>query len=78
MSHIRHPIVGDPAYSKLKIPRDCSEKLAHALQYFKRQALHAAQLELIHPTDQKPMHFKAPLPEDFQQLLEALIDNESR
>ena len=39
---------------------------------FKRQALHAWRLTVVHPVEQKLMTFEAPLPDDFTQLLEIL------
>lgn len=76
MNHIRYPIVGDPTYSRQKIPRDCSNELKTVLQNFNRQALHAFQLSFIHPTTQQELSLTAELPEDFQTLLRALEYNE--
>jgi 23S rRNA pseudouridine1911/1915/1917 synthase len=39
-----------------------------------RQALHAARLELVHPTTGERMTFEAPLPADMQATLDALRD----
>ena len=39
---------------------------------FARQALHAAELELVHPRTRKPMTWRAPLPADMAALLERL------
>jgi 23S rRNA pseudouridine1911/1915/1917 synthase len=39
---------------------------------FPRQALHAHRLALRHPVDGRKLRFEAPLPEDFQQLLDRL------
>src|SRR6056297_2493926 len=73
MAHIRYPIVGDPVYGgRLAIPRGASPALAEALRGFKRQALHAARLELVHPGSGEPVRFEAPLPADLQALLDAL------
>lgn len=76
MNHIRHPIVGDPTYSRLKIPRDCSKELQDFLQHFNRQALHAFELALKHPVSGEEITWNAPLPDDFEQLLKALENNE--
>jgi len=46
--------------------------LIAALDGFRRQALHAARLELVHPKSGKPVSFEAPLPADFLLLLGAL------
>jgi 23S rRNA pseudouridine1911/1915/1917 synthase len=42
------------------------------LQAFRRQALHAALLQLRHPIHGAPLHFKAALPTDFEGLLALL------
>ena len=39
---------------------------------FKRQALHAWRLGFVHPVEDKPMSFEAPLPADFKALLSVL------
>jgi len=73
MAHIRHPLVGDPLYGgRNKLPTGAAPELIEALQQFPRQALHAAELALIHPVTAEPMHWSAPMPEDMLQLLELL------
>jgi len=39
---------------------------------FGRQALHAYRLGFLHPTDERPLQFEAPLPPDFSELLARL------
>ncbi|MDR1854795.1 MAG: 23S rRNA pseudouridine(1911/1915/1917) synthase RluD [Azoarcus sp.] len=65
MAHVGHPLVGDPVYG----PRRAADPL---LAGFKRQALHAFRLGLIHPASGEPMQWFAPLPQDFAELLTAL------
>jgi 23S rRNA pseudouridine1911/1915/1917 synthase len=73
MAHIRYPIVGDPVYGgRLRIPPDCSEALAAAIRGFKRQALHAARLALIHPESGERMEWITEVPEDMQTLIRLL------
>lgn len=73
MQHIHFPIVGDPVYGgRLRIPSDASAGLQQALNHFRRQALHAASLSLSHPETLEPMQWHAELPDDIQQLLNAL------
>ena len=73
MQHIRHSIVGDPVYSgRQRIPAQASEAFVQTLRQFKRQALHAWQLQLDHPLTKEAMSFEAPLPDDFRLLLAAL------
>ncbi len=73
MTHIRHPLLGDPIYGgRLQLPRGASPELIEKLRQFKRQALHASELGLIHPITQKEMRWQAPLPEDMQDLIKVL------
>lgn len=73
MTHIHHPLVGDQVYGgRLKLPAGCSEELINVLRNFKRQALHARSLGLIHPKTGEPMKWQAPIPEDMQNLIAIL------
>ena len=73
MAHIHHPIVGDATYGgRLKLPANISPALRDKLQTFKRQALHASRLTLLHPTSGKLMQWETPVPEDMQHLLKSL------
>lgn len=62
LASIKHPLFGDPVYGHNR-PQELS---------FGRQALHAAQLGLIHPLSGVAMSWKSPLPEDMQALLDQL------
>lgn len=73
MAHIQHPLLGDPAYGgRLKLPKNASELLIKTLRNFKRQALHAYHLSLTHPVTGEDMEWTAPIPEDFEKLLQVL------
>ena len=75
-AHRRHPLVGDPVYGgRLALPAGASEALREALRTFRRQALHAARLELRHPVTGEHLSFEAPPPGDFQALLQALRED---
>lgn len=75
LSHIGFPLVGDPMYgSRRRLPQGASQNLIKNLQNFKRQALHARKLGLVHPQTAKNMQFEAPWPDDFSQLVQALRD----
>lgn len=79
MAHIRHPLVGDPRYGgRSKLPPEASPGLAQALQQFPRQALHAAELALIHPATGEEIRWLAPMPEDMLRLLEILRMDSAR
>jgi 23S rRNA pseudouridine1911/1915/1917 synthase len=70
MSHLRHPIVGDPVYAgRHRVPPGAQPELVEYLQAFKRQALHAWRLSFIHPESGEEVTYEAPLPDDMQQLL---------
>ena len=73
MTHVRHPLVGDPAYGgRLRLPKGTTEELRQALAAFSRQALHARRLTLEHPETGETLSWEVPLPEDMVQLIEAL------
>jgi 23S rRNA pseudouridine1911/1915/1917 synthase len=73
MAHIRCPLVGDPLYGgRQKLPRGASAELREALGNFRRQALHAARLQLLHPASGEAVSWEAELPNDFELLIEVL------
>ena len=73
LTHIGHPLVGDPLYGGgLKLPKGASAELAAALRGFRRQALHAERLSFIHPATGESMAFSAGRPDDQEALIEAL------
>ncbi|MEO7178567.1 MAG: RluA family pseudouridine synthase [Allosphingosinicella sp.] len=68
MTSIGSPLLGDPAYGRIKpVHRELLKTLG-----FERQALHAAELGFIHPVTSQPLSFKSDAPSDMQQLLSAL------
>jgi 23S rRNA pseudouridine1911/1915/1917 synthase len=73
MACVGHPVFGDPIYGgRLRIPRGAEPPVIDALRRFKRQALHAARIELRHPAHGQMLHFEAPLPADMRHLLACL------
>lgn len=73
MSHINYPLVGDPLYGgRMQVPRAASPDLTETLSSFRRQALHARRLKLIHPELAEEIAWEVPLPEDFEVLLSVL------
>lgn len=77
MSHIRHPLVGDPFYGKsgpVK-SKNFSELAQQAIDGFTRQALHAFVIGFKHPTTGEDLKFEAELPNDMKRLISALEHN---
>lgn len=73
MAHLRFPVLGDPVYgARLRIPRGAGAELAAVLRGFKRQALHAAKLALVHPGTGERMQWAASAPADMAAVMEAL------
>jgi len=76
MAHINYPLLGDPVYGgRLRIPAGCSDDLSDQLHRFRRQALHAARLQLTHPVTGIEMEWSAPLPDDMTKLLVVLRED---
>lgn len=72
-AYIGYGLVGDPVYmSRVRVPAGASELLNDTLRGFRRQALHAVQLGLVHPRTGKDMMFEAPWSEDFAALVDVL------
>ena len=73
MAHIGYALVGDSTYAgRMKIPKNLSKEQLDLLRNFGRQALHAAQLGLIHPATDEYMEWQVPRPADMQALLDLL------
>lgn len=73
MAYIHHPLLGDTVYGgRLAMPAGISAELERNLRQFKRQALHAFRLGFKHPLTGESLSFKAELPRDMQNMLEAL------
>ena len=68
MTHIGHPLVGDPVYGRAKRPlSDVLKTLG-----FARQALHAAHLGFIHPVSGNAIALDSELPADMRELIDKL------
>jgi len=66
MSHINHPVVDDPVYSKAKNEF-----------HLNKQMLHAYKLGFYHPTTGEYMEFKTDLPKYFRNILD-ILENKRR
>ena len=73
MAYIRYPLLGDPVYGgRLRIPAGASPALQSLLRGFRRQALHAIRLGLVHPGSGEWVEWERGVPEDMQMLLDGL------
>lgn len=77
MQAVRHPVVGDPLYGgrvkKQLSLRPSERSLADALlRLLRRQALHAAELEFVHPVTGVGLRFRSELPSDMREALDRL------
>lgn len=61
MSYLGHPVVGDTRYTRRKNPFNTSSHL-----------LHAGRLGFNHPVKGEYMEFEAPLPKEFQTIIDLL------
>jgi 23S rRNA pseudouridine1911/1915/1917 synthase len=74
MQHIGHPLFSDASYGGDKILKGTTftkykQFVSNCFELCPRQALHAQTLGFVHPTTQKYMEFEAPLPADFDLVL---------
>jgi len=73
MSHLHYPLLGDPVYGgRFRLPKGATPEFADGLRDFKRQALHARTLGLIHPVTGEDMKWQSELPDDFTAMLALL------
>jgi 23S rRNA pseudouridine1911/1915/1917 synthase len=76
LTHLGHPLIGDPTYGRARsAPRGRSEAQIAAYGAaagFARQALHARLLGFHHPVLNRPLRFESEWPADFAGLIEAL------
>ncbi len=82
MTHVNHPLFGDPYYggrnSKIITLNMRNRQLAaRLLGMLNRQALHARRLIFTHPMTDELMDLRAPMHDDFDQVL-ALLRSESQ
>jgi 23S rRNA pseudouridine1911/1915/1917 synthase len=66
--HLGHPLLGDALYGARQNQRLATEWSLEA----PRQMLHASSLGFTHPSTRKAVHFEAPWPDDFQEMIERL------
>ena len=67
LAHLGHPILGDEKYGDFLLNNSAAK------QGLKRMFLHAAELQLEHPTRGEPLLFKAALPPDLERVAAILL-----
>jgi 23S rRNA pseudouridine1911/1915/1917 synthase len=84
LSHIRHPVFGDPTYHgrrmnygpngsiRDELTAGFRQEVSSLLKIIDHQALHAKTLGFIHPVTKQHLHFDSELPEDFERVLEEI------
>lgn len=79
MSHINHPVFGDPTYGGRVIVYGSNlpkmkSRVHNLLETMPRQALHAKTLGFYHPIKKERIYIDSDLPEDMQTLIAKLKD----
>lgn len=73
MAWIRHALVGDPVYGgRPHLPKGADDAVRAALAGLRRQALHAARLQLQHPATGETMAWDSSRPDDLDAVLQVL------
>lgn len=77
LSHIHHPVFGDPDYGgRTKrlggLPGERRQLMERLLEILDHPALHARTLGFVHPALGRVVTFEAELPKDFRKVLEML------
>lgn len=75
LSHIGHPVFGDPTYHGRRLnygepTHKMRQEVTNLLKIMNRQALHAKTLGFVHPFTKAHLHFDSELPEDFREVLD--------
>jgi len=78
MAHQHMPVLGDPVYGgRLRLPKGGDDTFRDVLSGFRRQALHATQLGLVHPVSGELMSWHAAVPDDMGRLI-AVLQQDAR
>jgi len=77
MASVGHPVLGDECYGgdpsrAIQLIAPGNRTLIQAVRAVGRQLLHARELSFRHPRTGEDLHFEAPLPRDFEQILDIL------
>ncbi|MFC1658996.1 RluA family pseudouridine synthase [Pseudomonadota bacterium] len=71
LSHLNHPLIGDPLYNKgkKKLPKSTDQEMKDFVEHFSRQVLHSYKIKFKHPISEKVYEFETDLPEDMEKLV---------
>lgn len=74
LSHLHHPVFGDPTYGGRRIlygtvTQKYKTLIADLLHILPRQALHAKTLGFVHPATRERVFFESALPADMEEVL---------
>lgn len=73
MTHLGHPLIGDPVYGQQsKRRKGLTDEAATCVSGFSRQALHAWLLGFIHPATGEAIRFTSAVPNDMARLVRSL------
>lgn len=77
LSHIGHPVFGDPTYGGRSstwggLEAKKAQRAANLLKIVSRQALHAKTLGFVHPATRELVRFNSDLPDDMTNVLKEL------
>lgn len=72
MTSIGHPLIGDATYGGPRSVLGLLPEIGSLLKHFPRQALHARTLGFLHPVTGDKLSFESELPEDLEDLRDAL------
>jgi 23S rRNA pseudouridine1911/1915/1917 synthase len=83
LSHVNHPVFGDPTYGGRRIvygavTQKYKSFIAELLHRCPRQALHAKTLGFVHPGSRMEVNLDSELPADFQGVIDSLREYFSR
>lgn len=73
LASVHHPLLGDARYgARGRLPVGATAETIAVLRGFRRQALHAWQLQFVHPFDGTEVRLQQPPPEDLQTVIDTL------
>ncbi len=75
LESMNHSLIGDRLYNSCKkmMPSNVPIETKNLIEKFSRQALHSYKISFVHPCSGEEMSFEIPLPEDLQNLKNALL-----